>query len=241
VFLVGWELYVSIFNVSKLLLPSPTAILSSLGNYASSGSFGNDLAVSSKELFGGYLIACVFGIVIGLLAGWYRFFGFAVSPWASFFLSVPIIAITPLIIIWVGLNLEAKIIIVALSSFFPIMLNTMAGVQHVDKRLIRLERAYSANDLQIFRTLALPSAIPYTLAGMRIGVCWAIVGVYVAEISNGSSEGIGFMMSNAAATFQTARFFVGLLIIGTAGILLTALLGFIQRRLQHGLELDVHG
>jgi ABC-type nitrate/sulfonate/bicarbonate transport system permease component len=233
VLLVAWQLYVTLFHVNQLLLPAPSAIYRSFANYVTSGSFGSDLAVSGEEIFGGYIIACLFGVVIGLLAGWYRLFGYAASPWASFFLSVPIVAITPLIIIWVGLNLEAKIIIVALSAFFPVMLNTMAGVRDIDHRLIRLERSYSASDLQIFRTLALPSAIPYTLTGMRLGVCWAIVGVYVAEISNGSSQGIGYMMSNAASTFQTAQFFVGLFIIGCAGILLTSLVALLQRRLQH--------
>jgi NitT/TauT family transport system permease protein len=238
VLIVGWELYVSIFHVNKLLLPTPGRIVSTFHTYVSSGAIWPDLGYSSKELFGGYFIAVVAGIVIGLLAGWYRFFGYAVAPWASFFLAVPIIGITPLIIIWVGLNLQAKIIIVALSSFFPIMLNTMAGVRTLDKRLIRLERSYCANDFQIFRTLALPSVVPFTLAGMRVGVAWAIVGVYVAEISNGASEGIGFMMSSAADTFQTARFFVGLVIIGCGGIFLTSLVSVAQRRLLRGHHLD---
>jgi ABC-type nitrate/sulfonate/bicarbonate transport system permease component len=234
VLFVIWQLYVTLFHINQLLLPSPTDIVSSFRTFLASGQFGGDLAASAKEILGGYLLACVVGVVVGLLAGWYRFFGYAVTPWASFFLAVPIIAITPLIIIWVGLNLEAKIIIVALSAFFPIMLNTMTGVREIDKRLIRLERSYSASSLQIFRTLALPSAVPYTLTGMRIGVCWAIVGGYVAEISNGSSQGIGYMMSTAAATFQTGQFFVGLFIIGVAGVLLTSVVGFLQRRLQHG-------
>ena len=234
VLFAGWQLYVSVFHVNQLLLPAPSAIVSAFRTYVTSGGFGSDLAASAKEIFAGYLLACLFGVVIGLVAGWYRYLGYSINPWASFFLSVPIIAITPLIIIWVGLNLEAKIIIVALSAFFPVMLNTMAGVRDIDKRLIRLERSYCASDLQIFRTLALPSAIPYTLTGMRIGVCWAIVGVYVAETTNGSSQGIGYMMANAASTFQTAQFFVGLFIIGCAGILLTSVVAVAQRRLQHG-------
>jgi ABC-type nitrate/sulfonate/bicarbonate transport system permease component len=236
--MVGWELYVSIFHVNRLLLPTPVRIVSAFHTYVSSGEIWPDLGFSSKELFGGYFIAVLAGLVIGMLAGWYRSFGYVVTPWASFFLAVPIIGITPLIIIWVGLNLQAKIIIVALSSFFPIMLNTMAGVRTLDKRLIRLERSYCANDFQIFRTLALPSVVPFALAGMRVGVAWAIVGVYVAEISNGSSEGIGFMMSNAADTFQTARFFVGLIIIGCGGIFLTTLISVAQRRLLRGYQLD---
>jgi ABC-type nitrate/sulfonate/bicarbonate transport system permease component len=234
VLFAGWQICVTVFHVSQLLLPAPSAIVSSLGQYIISGGIGSDLATSAKELFGGYLLACLFGVAVGLLAGWYRYLGYSLTPWASFFLSVPIIAITPLIIIWVGLNLEAKLIIVALSAFFPVMLNTMAGVRAIDPRLIRLERSYCASDLQIFRTLALPSAVPYTLTGMRIGVCWAIVGVYVAETTNGSSQGIGFMMANAASTFQTAQFFVGLFVIGCAGILLTSLVALMQRRLQHG-------
>lgn len=231
--LVVWQFYVTLFHVSDLVLPSPARILTTFHQYVSSGQIWPDVSASAQEFFYGYLIACVAGILIGLLAGWYRRLGYILAPFTSFFLSVPVISLVSLIIIWTGFGLEPKIIIVALSSFFPIEVNTMAGVQAIDRRLIRLERSYSASSLQIFRTLALPSAVPYTLAGMRIGIGHAIAATYVAELGASANSGVGHMMVVAGDALNTAQVFVGFIIFGVAGIVVTLLIGLLQKRLSH--------
>jgi ABC-type nitrate/sulfonate/bicarbonate transport system permease component len=230
---VMWQVYVTVFHVSSVSLPSPSNIAGSFHQYVSSGDIWPDLEASAQEFFIGYLIAVVAGILIGLLTGWYRRIGYIFAPFASFFLSVPVISLVTLIIIWTGFGLEPKVIIVALSSFFPIEVNTMAGVRDIDRRLIRLERSYGASDLQIFRTLALPSAVPYTLAGMRIGVGHAIAATYVAELGASANVGVGHMMVTAGDSLSTARVFVGFVIFGIAGIVVTLLIGLLQKRLTH--------
>ena len=230
---VVWQIYVAIFHVSELVLPSPSRIVSTFHTYLSSGMLWPDLRATADEFFYGFLIACVAGIVIGVLTGWYRRLGYIFAPFASFFLSVPVISLVSLIIIWTGFGLEPKIIIVALSSFFPIEVNTAAGVRNMDKRLLRLERSYCASDLQIFRTLALPSAVPYTLAGMRIGVGHAIAATYIAELGASANVGVGHMMVVAGDELATAQVFVGFVIFGVAGILVTLLIGLLQKRLSH--------
>jgi ABC-type nitrate/sulfonate/bicarbonate transport system permease component len=228
-----WQFYVMIFHVSDVTLPSPTGILGSFHQYVSSGQIWPDLWASTQEFFIGYVIAVVAGVIVGLLTGWYQRIGYIFAPFASFFLSVPVISLVTLIIIWTGFGLEPKIIIVALSSFFPIEVNTMAGVRNIDKRLIRLERSYGASDLQVFRTLALPSTVPYTLAGMRIGVGHAIAATYVAELGASANSGVGHMMVLAGDELATARVFVGFIIFGLAGIVVTLLIGLLQKRLTH--------
>jgi ABC-type nitrate/sulfonate/bicarbonate transport system permease component len=230
---VVWQIYVVIFHVSDLVLPSPGGIVSSFHAYSSSGDLWPDLRATAEEFFYGFAIACVAGIVVGVLTGWYRRLGYIFAPFASFFLSVPVISLVSLIIIWTGFGLEPKIIIVALSSFFPIEVNTMAGVRNLDKRLLRLERSYCASDLQIFRTLALPSAVPYTLAGMRIGVGHAIAATYIAELGASANVGVGHMMVVAGDELATARVFVGFVIFGVAGIAVTLLISLLQKRLSH--------
>jgi ABC-type nitrate/sulfonate/bicarbonate transport system permease component len=230
---VVWQIYVMIFHVSDLVLPSPSGIVASFHAYISSGDLWPDLRTTAEEFFYGFLIAVVAGVVVGVLTGWYRRLGYIFAPFASFFLSVPVISLVSLIIIWTGFGLEPKIIIVALSSFFPIEVNTMAGVRNIDKGLLRLERSYCASDLQIFRTLALPSAVPYTLAGMRIGVGHAIAATYIAELGASANVGVGHMMVVAGDELATARVFVGFVIFGVAGIAVTLLIGLLQKRLSH--------
>jgi NitT/TauT family transport system permease protein len=229
--IVVWQLYASLFHISTLVLASPSDIVSSLRSYISSGNLWPDLWESGKEFFLGYLIAVVVGVIVGLLAGWYRRLGYILAPFIWFFLSVPVISLISLIVIWTGFGIEPKVIIVTLSSFFPIVVNTMTGVRTLDKRLIRLERSYCANDFQIFRTLALPSVVPYSLAGMRIGVGHAIAAVYVAEWGAAANLGIGHMMVVAGNQLDTARVFVGFAFFGIAGIVVTMLIGLLQRQI----------
>jgi ABC-type nitrate/sulfonate/bicarbonate transport system permease component len=230
---VVWQLYVVIFHVNATVLPSPSGIVSSFHQYISSGDIWPDLRSTAEEFGYGFLIACVAGIIVGILTGWYRRLGYLFAPFAAFFLSVPVISLVSLIIIWTGFGLEPKIIIVALSSFFPIEVNTAVGVRNLDKRLLRLERSYCASDLQIFRTLALPSAVPYTLAGMRVGIGHAIAATYIAELGASANFGVGHMMVIAGDELATARVFVGFVIFGVGGIIVTLLIGLLQKRLSH--------
>jgi NitT/TauT family transport system permease protein len=228
--LIAWQLIAG-HATTKLVLPTPSDVWSAFRDYAK-GNLSTDVAASAKELGYGYLIALLCGIPLGLLAGWYRRFRYAVSPFLWFFYSVPIIALTPLIIVWVGLGLESKVIVVALAAFFPVMVNTMSGVRSVDPALIRLEHALCATDLQRLRTLVLPGALPYVLTGMRLSVGYAVIGVYVGELAGGAQRGIGYTMTNAGDTFETAQVFVGLIILGLTGIALSGLIGIVQLRVQ---------
>jgi len=228
--LVAWQL-VAGHATTELVLPTPSDVLSTFRDYAHR-DLGIDASTSAKEFGYGYLIAAVVGIPLGLVAGWYRRVSYGISPFLWFFYSVPVIALTPLIIVWVGLGLESKVIVVALAAFFPMMVNTMSGVRSVDPALVRLEAVLCATDLQRLRTLVLPGALPYVLTGMRLSIGYAVIGVYVGELAGGAQHGIGYTMTNAGDTFQTAQVFVGLIILGLTGIVLSGLIGLVQLRVQ---------
>jgi NitT/TauT family transport system permease protein len=141
----------------------------------------------------------------------------------------------PLIIIWFGIGMWSKVFIVFLSAFFPILVNTVAGIRNMDRDLLRAARAFCASDWQIFKTLAIPGSVPFILTGVRQGVAVGLIGVVVGEML-GSSEGIGFMVAYGGQTFQTDTLFVGFIIIAFAGIILTSLAERLERRFRAGVR-----
>jgi NitT/TauT family transport system permease protein len=163
-----------------------------------------------------------------LLSG-YRRVRLIFDPFLSALYSAPRVAMMPLIIMWFGIDYKSKVFIVFLSAFFPILVNTVAGIRNMDRDLLRAARAFCASDWQIFKTLAIPGSVPFILTGVRQGVAVGLIGVVVGEML-GSSEGIGFMVAYGGQTFQTDTLFVGFVIIAFAGILLSSLTERLERR-----------
>lgn len=223
-----WEGIAALNLESKLILPSPSDVWTSFTQYASTGQLGADITTSGKELILGYVAGCAAGIVLGLLIGYYRTLQYVANPFVSFSLAIPIIALAPLMIVWLGIGLLSKVAVIFLVCFFPVLLNTIGGVKNVDPHLRRMSKAFCVPDLRYFRSVAFPSSVPYILSGMRLSIGHGLIGVFVAELL-GASHGVGLMMENAATDFNTARLFVGLIIFGIAGLSLTALLLSVEK------------
>jgi NitT/TauT family transport system permease protein len=194
----------------------------------SSSSIWTDLRVSGEEFLYGYLLAAAVGIVFGVLIGWYSRVGYMLDPLVNFMYSVPRVALSPLLLIWLGIGLTSKIALVFLVAVFPVLINTSSGVRNLDSQLLRVARCFGAGDLQIFRTVALPASVPFILSGLRLAVGQAIIGVFVAELV-GAQRGIGQLMNNAGEQFQTSTVFVGLIIFAVAGVLFTGLVRAVER------------
>jgi NitT/TauT family transport system permease protein len=231
IFLCIWQAVAAARLVPELFLPGPSDIFSEFGVLVREGKLWNDLLVSGQELVLGYGLAILIAIPLGILMGWYRGMSWALDPFVSFFYSTPRIALLPLFIIWFGIGINSKIAIIFLGAFFPILINTVAGMHNIEPGLIKVARSYGASDLQIFRTVALPGSVPFTLTGLRLGIGHALIGVVVGELI-AAQAGIGLMMANAGATYQTSRVFVGVFILAFAGLALTYILQLLERRFQ---------
>jgi NitT/TauT family transport system permease protein len=177
----------------------------------------------------GFAIALVSGVVLGVIIGWYRKARLLFDPFLNALYATPRIAMVPMIIIWFGVGIWSKVFIVFLSSFFPILVNTVGGIRAIDADLLRAARAFCASDWQIFKTVAIPGSVPFILTGVRQGVALGLIGVVVGEMFGGS-KGVGFMVAYGGQTFATDTLFVGVLIIAFAGILLTSLAERLERR-----------
>lgn len=226
-----WELLAALRIEPAILLPGPGDVLGAFGQMFTADTIWQDLGASGAELLYGLGLAAVIGIPLGILLGWYRRLGYLLDPFVNFFYSIPRIALGPLLIVWLGIGLTSKVMLVFLMAFFPIVINTTTGVRTVDPQLVRASRCFGGGDLQIFRTIALPGAVPYVLSGLRLAVGQALIGVFVAELM-GAQHGVGLLMNNAGQQFQTATVFAGLIIFAVAGFALTALL----RRAEHHFD-----
>jgi ABC-type nitrate/sulfonate/bicarbonate transport system permease component len=225
-----WQAIWSYTNwISPLFFSGPSAIAKQFWVSLTKGNLLSDLAFSGKNFAIGFGLALVSGVVLGVMVGWYRRFRLIADPFLNALYAAPRIAMMPLIIIWFGIGMWSKVFIVFLSAFFPILVNTVAGIRNMDRDLLRAARAFCASDWQIFKTLAIPGSVPFILTGVRQGVAVGLIGVVVGEML-GSSEGIGFMVAYGGQTFQTDTLFVGFIIIAFAGIVLTSIAERLERR-----------
>jgi ABC-type nitrate/sulfonate/bicarbonate transport system permease component len=231
VFLAVWQFVAFERLMPPLFLPGPSDIAAAFATYVQKGQIWNDIWVSGQELVLGFLLAIVIGLPLGIAIGWYRRLSLAVDPFVTFFNAIPRVSLTPLFIIWFGIGINSKLAVVFLGAVFAIIINAAVGVRNLDPALIKAARSFGANDLQLFRTIVLPGSVPYILAGFRLGLAHALTGVVVAELV-AAQAGVGLMMATAGATFQTARVFVGIVIIALTGVLITGIFARIERRFQ---------
>jgi ABC-type nitrate/sulfonate/bicarbonate transport system permease component len=195
-----------------------------------SGDLQNDMLVSGIEFASGFGLATLIGILIGVgLAASSvarRFF----EPWISMLYATPIIALGPLFILALGIGVAAKIVIIFLTAVFPIIINTVAGLTTTDRNLIEAARSFGATPRQIQVKVRIPSALPFIIAGLRLGVARALVGVVVAELF-GARAGLGFLILTSAQNFDTAALFVGVLILAITGVVSVEFLKWLEARL----------
>ena len=224
-----WQAFWSAGKISPLFMSGPSAIAARFWEGLLHGTLLADLRYSGQNFIIGFALAALGGVLLGVVVGWYKPVEMLLGPFLSALYATPRIAMIPLIIIWFGIGMWSKVFIVFISAFFPVMVNTVGGMKAIDRDLLRAARAFCASDRQIFTTVAIPGAVPFILTGLRQGVALGLIGVVVGEML-GASEGIGFMVAYGGQTFQTDTLFVGVLIIGLAGIALSAVTGSLEKR-----------
>jgi NitT/TauT family transport system permease protein len=227
--LVFWQAVAGVRLVPALFLPGPLDIAGAEVEIFRSPDIWVDLATSGAELGAGFALAILAGLPIGLFMGWFRRVNHALDPFVSFLYATPRVALLPLLIIWFGIGIYSKIAVIFLGAFFPIAINTMAGIRSLDPSLLKAARSFGASHAKLFATVALPGSVPFILTGLRLGVGHALVGVVVGELV-AAQHGIGYEMMVAGSTFQTPKVFAYLILLAGTGVVLTVLLQRIERR-----------
>jgi NitT/TauT family transport system permease protein len=219
-------------RLKPIFISSPTLVLQAAYRmFFVTGEMWRDLAWSALGYSLGLACAIAAGIPLGLVAGWYKRLSYAVEPFLAALNATPQVAFLPLIVIWVGTGMGARVLIIFLLAVLPLAINAHAAVRTTDPRLIAVARSFGASEARLFYSIILPSSIPFLLAGLRLAVGRGMIGVVVGEIY-GSAAGVGAMISQSGARFETDKVFVGVLTIVAAGLILVELIERIERHIE---------
>jgi ABC-type nitrate/sulfonate/bicarbonate transport system permease component len=229
-FLGLWEWAVRSGSVSPLFLSSPIVVMERLIDVFATGIIWPHLWASGKVALIGFGIAVAIGVPLGILMGRNRLARDTLEPFIMAKYSAPTVAFLPLLILWLGIDLWSKVALVALGAVFVIIINTETGVSNVDRRLIETARSFCARERDILLKVVLPAALPFIIAGFRLAIGRVLIMVVVAEFY-ASTAGIGYLIFQAGASYETADLFVGVVILAGAGVILNSALRMVEMRL----------
>lgn len=228
--LLLWEA-ISRFGVNNsLFLAAPSQILYAIWVLAATGELWHHIEVSGIEFVIGYVIASILGIAIGLLMAESDRAKSILQPWISGIYATPTIALAPLFLLWLGIGIWSKVIVVITLVIFTVIINTEAGLRTTSPRLIEMLKSFGASRNQIFWKVSLPSAMPFVLAGLKLGIGRGLIGVVVAELF-GSRAGLGQLISESADSFNMPNLFAAVVVLASAGIAMTAGFSWLERKL----------
>lgn len=228
IFLGGWQITVSAGVVSPFTLPSPGSVWDSLVQLAQQSSTYQDLWITLSEVLLGFAIALVAGIVVGAVLGRIRWLERAVQPAMVAFQVVPKVAFVPIFVIWFGFGTTSKVIMAAILAFFPVMLNVILGVRSVDRGHRDVMRGLGASRWATFKSLELPSTLPYIFAGAEVGIVFAVIGAIVGEYLGGS-EGLGHQVVTSLNSLDAPQLFAVIVLLAAMGSLLYLLVTLSKR------------
>jgi NitT/TauT family transport system permease protein len=219
-FFAAWQAIFLVVPFNPLFISKPSLIALALVDLIESGDLFRDLAVSAVPFFYGFAAAVVVGVTVGIVMGWRVRVGQALDPLITAFYASPLVALAPLVIVFFGVGLSGKVIIVFLLSVFPFIFNAAAGVRAVDRLLINVVRSLGGREKDLYLKVIIPSVLPYIVAGARIAIGRALIGVLVAEFF-AASEGIGYAIARFGDLFAIDKMFACILVIMVIAVVLT--------------------
>lgn len=233
VLLLVWEflpLLITMQEGTKLFFTVPSDIGGTLWQMFATGAIWGPLGVSASAFAIGLSIAIAVGLPVGVLLGRSAALNAMFDPFITAFNATPRLVFLPLFLLWFGLGMWSKVMIVFIGALFPILINTYEGVRNADRVLINVVRSFGATEWGIARLVVVPNALPYIVVGLRLAIGRAVLGVVVAEFF-GSEAGLGVVMVRAASRFQVDVVFAGLIVFAALSLLMTGLVKLLEDRL----------
>lgn len=228
-FFSAWEGAVRAGLVSAQFVSSPVLVVRAAARLFAEGDMWPHLRVSGLEFVAGYGAAILVAIPVGLAVGWYRRLSYCVAPFIDALNAVPRVALLPLLVIWFGIGIWSKIVVVFLGAVVPLTINTLSGVRVTEGRFLKVARSFGASELRVFRTIVLPGTLPFIFTGLKYAAGRALLGVVVGELY-AATAGIGYLIMMAGNSIQTDIVFVGILTMTAAGVITVAALNRLERR-----------
>ena len=228
VVLIAWELYGR--SVNPILFTYPTAITASFLELASTGELWSYLSQSLQVLIASLVLSVGVGIPVGVLIARFTTLELATDLYVNALYATPMVALVPLIVLWFGFGIPAKVAIVFLFMIFPILINTQQGVKNVDRGLLEVARSFCSTERQLWGDVVLPAALPFIAAGLRLAIGRGLVGMVIAEFYT-SIAGLGYMIVRYANAFDTAKLFVPIVVLMVMGVFLVQTARALERRI----------
>ena len=224
--LVLWQVLPPLFRVREYLLPGPAAVVRAALDF--SIPWPTHVWITTLEVLGGFLLAGAAGVALGVAIAWSVALAGALVPFLVFVNTLPKVAVAPLFLLWLGYGVIPNILIAALIGFFPVVINTAAGLTQVDEELLDLGRVFGAPTWKVFLKIRLPNALPYVFSALKVTATAAVVGAIVGEFV-ASQAGLGMVIVNAQTNLNTPVAFAALLWISVIGLVLYGLVGLAAR------------
>jgi NitT/TauT family transport system permease protein len=225
--LVLWQVVGA--GVDPTLFTTPTAMAKAAVDMIASGELWSFLWPSLIVLCIGLALAVVGGIAIGLLLARFWVLDVAFGVYITFLYSIPSVALVPLIVLWAGFDTTAKVTILFLFAFFPMVINTYQGVKNVDPKLLEVGRAFRCTERQLWVNIVLPAALPFIVTGLRLAVGRGMIGMVLADLYTAIS-GIGYLIVRTASTYEVDKMFVPIMLLGILGVTLTSLVRVLETK-----------
>jgi ABC-type nitrate/sulfonate/bicarbonate transport system permease component len=218
VFVLAWEMFVRLRGIPPIYLPAPSSIAVYLWRMIADGTMLYHLGITLLRIFAGFALAAVTGIALGELMGMSRTVARVADAWIAALYPLPKISLIPLLIIWLGTGEAYKIVISAVSAFFPIVISTFSGVRQVERGLMKAAKDLGADWRQIQLKVVIPAAVPSILAGLQLGMGVTIILVVAAEMIGGSAQGgMGYLLISAGQVMETEKVFASLVVLAVMG------------------------
>ena len=227
--IAAWQAAILAAGLPRFLVPPPLAVARAIVIAFQTGVLAPAIGVTLYETLGGFLLGSTLAVAIGFVIAYSRVAKLGLYPYVVAFQSVPKVAIAPLIVVWFGFGLTSKVVTAALVALFPVLVNTIAGLEAADPGHLELMRAVCASRWQSFVWVRWPACLPYLFAGLEAGLIFSLIGAIVAEFV-GAKVGLGVYILNLQFNMDTAGVFAGLVVLSVVGVALHALLRMVGRR-----------
>jgi NitT/TauT family transport system permease protein len=224
--LIVWQIVGPFIN--PIFFTYPTKIALAFYDTTMSGELPYFLGQSLEVMVYGLSIALIVGIPLGIAMARIRWLDWALDLPINALYATPLVAVVPLLVLWFGIYLKAKIIVVFLFAVFPVLINTYQGVRECDKNMLEVARSFRSSEWRVWRDVLLPFALPYIIAGVRLAIGRGLIGMIIAEFYT-TISGLGFMITRYANVFEMDKTFVPVIVLMILGVSLTSLLKWVGR------------
>ncbi|MEV0777155.1 ABC transporter permease [Streptomyces sp. NPDC050433] len=225
-----WEYAIRPLGIDEYVLPRPSQIADALWTQLNDPLFWSHFRVTLQESVLGFLLGVSAAMILGTAISQVRIIERTFMPYIVAFQTVPKVALAPLFVVWFGFGMTSKVVMAAVISFFPVLVNVIEGLRSADAERIQMLTVFGASRAQVFRMVQLPNALPFIFAGLDIGIVFAILGAVVGEFI-GAKEGLGYLLLQTNYNFDIAGMFAVLLVLSVLGLLAHFVIRFAQRRL----------